>query len=637
MPEGRARLIAWLGSTGPAFVGGLAGGALLWLVDALIESIVFELGSFPQRLLSPGSHETTQRILVVFLVLLVAVLAHLLRAGRLHTDEELASSRARYRALLESVEDGVVGLRADGTIEYVSHAATRLVGLQPAELQGRHFGLWVHPGDREQAEAAFARSLHGSPEVQVLRLVAVDGSVREVRTSSRPLTQKGRPAGVLAVVSDLSGRRETEERLRQLSRAVEASPSAVLVTDRSGCITYVNPKFSEVTGYPAEEVLGRNPRLLKSGDMPAEAYSAMWETISAGGEWRGEFHNRRKDGSSYWESASISAVVNAAGEITHFVAVKEDVTARKLAEQALRESEEKYRLLFSRQLDAAALVDTAAGRLVEVNDAFVRMFGWSATEIACMSPTDLWASADAALAVPPEGATFPELWCRRKGGDAFPVELSAGSFQWQGRALTCYILRDITERVQHQRWLVELSTTDGLTGLANRRAFNQRLESEWRRATRARTHLAVALADIDFFKAFNDACGHLAGDDCLRRVAQAVSGVARRTADVAARWGGEELAVLLPGTSLDGAAAVAEAMRRAVEELAIPHPASPVAGVVTASFGVAEVVPAEGVPQELLLHAADSALFAAKRAGRNRVGVPDYGVEPFPGTERPPT
>ena len=123
---------------------------------------------------------------------------------------------------------------------------------------------------------------------------------------------------------------------RKLTRAVEQSANIVVITDLQGDIEYVNPKFTETTGYAAEEVIGRNPRILKSGETSQEEYRRMWQTITHGGEWRGEFHNRRKDGSLYWENASIAPVRNEKGEIAHFVAVKEDITRRKDAEEALR-------------------------------------------------------------------------------------------------------------------------------------------------------------------------------------------------------------------------------------------------------------------------------------------------------------
>jgi PAS domain S-box-containing protein len=123
-----------------------------------------------------------------------------------------------------------------------------------------------------------------------------------------------------------------ETRLRKLARAVEQSPVSIIVTDRSGNIEFVNPKFTEVSGYTAGEVLGRNPRLLKSGETPAETYRQLWASITAGREWRGGLRNRRKDGTFFWENVSISPVRDGAGEVTHFIAVKEDVTEKKLME-----------------------------------------------------------------------------------------------------------------------------------------------------------------------------------------------------------------------------------------------------------------------------------------------------------------
>jgi PAS domain S-box-containing protein len=125
--------------------------------------------------------------------------------------------------------------------------------------------------------------------------------------------------------------------VKKLSHAVEQSPSTVLLTDRYGLIEYVNPKFSEVTGYEYDEVIGKKTNILKSGETPAEVYEQLWKTVLSGDEWRGEFHNRRKNGELYWESASISALRDAAGEITNFVAVKEDITERKRLEHEVEE------------------------------------------------------------------------------------------------------------------------------------------------------------------------------------------------------------------------------------------------------------------------------------------------------------
>lgn len=166
--------------------------------------------------------------------------------------------------------------------------------------------------------------------------------------------------------------------------------------------------------------------------------------------------------------------------------------------------------------------------------------------------------------------------------------------------------------------LRQLSFQDSLTGLYNRRYFDDFLEREFKRALRNQTSLALIMIDIDFFKSYNDRFGHQKGDECLRCIAATFALVIHRSHDLVARYGGEEFAVVLPETDIQGATAVAENLRRRVEQLRLPHPDSPY-GIVTISEGVAATIPKSDDQAEKLLEAADSALYHAKRAGRNRV------------------
>ncbi|WP_300155558.1 diguanylate cyclase [Solidesulfovibrio sp.] len=167
--------------------------------------------------------------------------------------------------------------------------------------------------------------------------------------------------------------------------------------------------------------------------------------------------------------------------------------------------------------------------------------------------------------------------------------------------------------------LETLSMRDGLTGIPNRRRFDECLERAWRHSMRCATPLSVIMADIDDFKAYNDAYGHVAGDACLRRVAMALSEVLRRPGDLAARFGGEEFAIVLEDTDLAGAMHVAEAMRLTVRALGMEHVGSRAAPVVTVSLGVASAVPVGVLLPESLLLTADRMLYQAKLAGRDRV------------------
>lgn len=178
------------------------------------------------------------------------------------------------------------------------------------------------------------------------------------------------------------------------------------------------------------------------------------------------------------------------------------------------------------------------------------------------------------------------------------------------------------------RRLEELSRTDGLTGVANRRQFEDAFEREWRRAQRVRGPIALLMIDIDEFKKYNDRYGHQGGDECLQKVAATLKGALGRASDVVARYGGEEFSVILPGSDQQQAIATAERLRQRVEQLQMPHEASTVGKTVTISVGVASLRPSERDRGETLLSAADQALYGAKRGGRNRTCAAVFNAQP---------
>lgn len=169
--------------------------------------------------------------------------------------------------------------------------------------------------------------------------------------------------------------------------------------------------------------------------------------------------------------------------------------------------------------------------------------------------------------------------------------------------------------------LITISSKDGLTGINNRRRFDEYLENEWNRSARSNSPLSLILCDIDSYKAYNDTYGHLAGDDCLKRIAHVLEHYARRAGDMAARYGGEEFVILLPDTVSEQAALIAEQIRIAVEDLRVLHKSSKVSEYVTVSLGVATIVPARDKKPELLINLADEALYEAKNNGRNRIVI----------------
>lgn len=313
---------------------------------------------------------------------------------------------------------------------------------------------------------------------------------------------------------------------------------------------------------------------------------------------------------------------------------------RQRTAQALVAKEANFRLLAEQSSDMVTRIGLD-DRLIYVSPACARITGWSAEELLGTSALagiheDDMERVEQAIAALKNGeaeeARFVYRQRHRDKGEiwaeaALHVTLASDSGAIDG---VVAVVRDMTEQKDLQDRLASLATTDGLTGLANRRAFDERLADEWARARRDGTQLSLLLIDVDHFKKFNDLYGHLAGDACLRALGRILSAQARRPADLAARYGGEEFAVLLPNTGPDGCAEVGEGIRQALQELAMLHGQNPPSRLVTASLGGASAVPSETTMDgSTLVAAADRALYAAKDGGRDRL-VMSGQVIPWP-------
>lgn len=303
---------------------------------------------------------------------------------------------------------------------------------------------------------------------------------------------------------------------------------------------------------------------------------------------------------------------------------------RQRMAQALVAKEAHFRLLAEQSSDMVSRIGLD-NRLLYVSPSCVRIIGWSPEEllgtsaVAGIHPEDMERVEHAIAALrngEAEEARFvyrqrhrdkSEIWAEA----ALHVTRASDSGAIDG---VVAVVRDMTAQKDLQDKLASLATTDGLTGLANRRAFDERLQEEWARARRDGTQLSLLLIDVDHFKKFNDHYGHLAGDGCLRALGRILLAHAKRPADLAARYGGEEFAVLLPNTAPDGCAEVGEGIRTALHELAMLHAQNPPSRLVTASVGAATSLPSQTTTDcSMLVAAADRALYAAKDSGRDRL------------------
>ncbi len=260
--------------------------------------------------------------------------------------EAIRISEARLRMLLDSAAEAIFGLDKAGNCTFCNPSCLKMLGYEdPGELIGKNMHQLIHyqyPDGTaypiEECRVCQALSSGAETHMEYGMFWRADGSGFPNECWSHPQLHHGEVVGAVVTFLDISERLKDNETLLKLSKAVENSPASVIITDIHGTIEYVNPKFTAITGYSRDEALGQNPRLLKSGLLSPVFYEKLWNTILSGEIWVGELHNRKKNGEIYFEAATISPIRDDQQKITHFVAVKEDITERKRTEQELKKS-----------------------------------------------------------------------------------------------------------------------------------------------------------------------------------------------------------------------------------------------------------------------------------------------------------
>jgi len=541
--------------------------------------------------------------------------------------------------LVNSLSDGMIVLDTQNRIIDINQAAAEMLAALPTMLLGK---------DLTDVEPLY-RSLLGQPPEQEIKTEMGVGTTNKhyFDVLISPLREGTKKIiGRLIIFRDITKLKENELRFLQLTQAVEQNPASVIITDLQGNIEYVNPQFSILTGYTHEESIGKKTSIIKSGHTPEEVYQDMWQTLLAGKPWRGEFLNKKKNGDLYWEQAVMAPVLDHEGNILNFIAVKEDITARKQVEVALRTSEERFRQLVMSAPDAVFGVEED-GNIVFANHQAAKLLGYMDDELNGLSieilvPDNLrekHATLRAGYFAKPRTRTMGanlELTAKRKDGSRIPVGINLSYSTTKNGPLVIAFMRDITERklaedklrnahakleeqlkeirgLQHI--LREQAIRDALTGLHNRHYLNETLERELARAKRANYPICFVMIDIDRFKSINDKYGHLAGDNVLRHFASQLL-KHTRTGDIVCRYGGEEFLVVLPNTKLDMAAQIAERWRITTQESKIIENGAEITA--TISCGISEF-PTDGSTEAEVLEKADKALYAAKDKGRNQV------------------
>ena len=459
-----------------------------------------------------------------------------------------------------------------------------------------------------------------------------------------------------------------KEEMNKLLHAVEQSSSTVVITNNWGIIEYVNPKFTQLTGYRPEEVIGKNPRILKPDNISSDEFHHMWETISSGKEWRGEFCNKKKNGELYWEYASISPVRNTKGVITHFIAVKEDITERKKAEEErnkhIRELEDlmSFTTITNEAMQDEALFKHLASALqdhfapdviaVVMLDRERNMLYVPLTEPpipaqelikneAVFDPSLCGALKTGRIQVVNDIHEKPPCACigyKIKEGGYICLPLIAGDITfgmvilyrkdmscWNDdkirRLMANYV--GVTALSLHRLELLDIAkhtnVTDELTGVYNHRFFNEILSKQLSLAKRRNEHVSLFILEVDNFRRIQDTCGNDVGNRLLQQIARILNDFLR-DAGIIARYGNEEFAIIMPALYKTRALVKADDLRRMIESADFDTIGGEETMKITVGIGVASF-PDQVKDQESLIKYANKALYRAKEEGGNRIAA----------------
>ncbi len=564
--------------------------------------------------------------------------------GLMHHRQRLAAEKNRLHIITETLSDGLYVIDANGIIRFTNQAACDITEYSRDELLGQvaHYLIHKNISGEKSAETCpiFNAAQTGECYTGETWFTSKSGRNFPVEVSCRPMhesempSKSNMPPNTVVVFRDITATRAALEHMRLQSAALDATANAIVITDADTLIEWANPAFTALTGYPLDEAIGKKPKeLVRSGLQPNELYQAMWQTILAGLPWRGEVVNRKKDGTLYHEDLTITPVPDTQGKLKHFIAVKQDITARKLEEAAaqlarieIEHLSARNELLLNSAGDGIYGTD-ANGLCIFVNPAALTMLGFQKDELLNHDQHALFHHHHH------DGQPNPHTNCPiyqtlqdglhrdvedafiNKNGEIFDVHLSVTAIEEAGkRNGIVVVFQDITQRKRMEVELNRLASTDTLTGIPNRRQFMTQFAVELERVRRYQKNTSVLMLDLDHFKRVNDRYGHATGDAVLRHFSELTQQYLRKV-DLFGRLGGEEFGILLPDTDLAGAYEFAERLRKHVA--ASPCVTATESIAYTVSIGVTACDHDQPSADHILAQA-DKALYQAKSGGRNQ-------------------
>jgi diguanylate cyclase (GGDEF)-like protein/PAS domain S-box-containing protein len=538
-------------------------------------------------------------------------------------EAKLLESESHLRTIIENEPECIKIVDAQGLLKQMNPAGLAMIEAESLEQVAEKPVLGVIAPEYRTAFAQMHKRVIAGERMQLqFEVLGLKGGRRWLETHAVPMQDHGEVVH-LAVTRDITERKQTDAELRIAAAAFE-SHEGIVVTDAHNRVLRINPAFSEITGYSAEEIVGQNMNLLKSDRHDVKFFGAMWKNILRHGAWRGEIWNRVKSGEVHPHWLTISAVKNSNDVVTHYVGAYTDITERKQAEEKLHLAASVF--IHARE---GIMITRADGMIIDVNEAFTRITSYTRDEVLGHNPSILSSGRHdkaffAALwrDLIEQGHWYGETWNRRKTGEVYAVMQTISAVRDAQGTTRQYVtlFSDITALKEHEKQLEHIAHYDALTNLPNRVLLADRLHQAMTQAQRRGQQLAVAYLDLDGFKAVNDKHGHDAGDQLLMTVATRMK-QALREGDTLARLGGDEfVAVLLDLADIEASVPM---LTRLLTAAAEPVQVSDFILHVSASLGVTFYPQAEDIDADQLLRQADQAMYQAKVAGKNRYYVFD--------------
>ncbi len=555
---------------------------------------------------------------------------------RKRVSEALRKSEEYYKAIIQNSSDIILVLNKLGTITYASPSVERFLGYGPDELIGKRTLDLIVSDDKPRAIADFGRALliKGVLIPNVFRIRHKDGTERILEGFGKNLLDNPVVAGFVMNVRDITERKQAEEALLESEERyrtlVENASDIIYKMDATGHITFANPAGLRVTGYE-EELIGKHYPAFIRPDMRDDAIKFFGRQFVKGIQnTYSEYPILTKEGHEVWLGQNTQLIVKD-GHVIGFQAVSRDITDRKRMEEALRESEERYRTILENIEDGYFEVDIA-GNFTFFNDSVCRMVGYTRAEMMGMNNRQYTDKENSRILYQAFNKIFRTGESSKgvgyeiigKDGTKRYIESSVALIRdTSGQPIGFRgIMRNITERKRMEEALRdsekryrELSIVDDLTQLYNSRHFYFQLKIELDRSNRYEQPLTLLLLDLDDFKAFNDAYGHVEGDQVLKRLGQVVKRCLRVT-DLAYRYGGEEFTILLPMTTSADGAVTAERIRTEFKKESF-SPAPGQDAHVTVSIGIAQYKQQEEM--KAFVHRVDRLMYQGKKNGKDRV------------------